>query len=74
MLTGAGRASTVLSTVALREGEVHHVLRAEVARCGADLLVLGTHGRSGLTRALFGSVAEDMLTEMPCDLLIAVPN
>lgn len=58
----------------VREGEVHHVLRAEVESSGADLLVLGTHGRSGLSRAFFGSVAEDMLAAMPCDLLITVPN
>jgi nucleotide-binding universal stress UspA family protein len=72
---GQGASATASSsTVAVREGEAHHVLRAEVERSGADLLALGTHGRSGLSRTLFGSVAEDMLTEMPCDLLIAVPN
>jgi nucleotide-binding universal stress UspA family protein len=65
--------SSTLSTARVREGEVHHILRSEVARSGADLLVLGTHGRSGLSRAI-GSVAEDMLMEMPSDLLITVPN
>jgi nucleotide-binding universal stress UspA family protein len=69
-----GSAPQALSTPTLREGEVHHVLSTEVARCRADLLALGTHGRSGLSRTFFGSVAEDMLREMPCDLLIAVPN
>jgi nucleotide-binding universal stress UspA family protein len=66
--------SSALSSAKVREGEVHQVLRSEVARTGAELLVLGTHGRSGLSRALFGSVAEDMLLEMPSDLLIAVPS
>lgn len=63
-----------LSTLHVREGEVHHVLRAEVKSSGAELLVLGTHGRTGLSRAFFGSIAEDMLATMPCDILIAVPN
>jgi nucleotide-binding universal stress UspA family protein len=67
-------APSTLSTAKVREGEVHQVLTSEIARTGADLLVLGTHGRSGLSRALFGSIAEDMLLAMPCDLLIAVPS
>jgi nucleotide-binding universal stress UspA family protein len=58
----------------IREGEVRYVLKAEVRDAGADLLVLGTHGRSGLSRALFGSVTEQMLASMPCALLITVPN
>src|SRR5690606_20862751 len=70
---GAGPALSPSSIVA-REGEVPQVLSAEAARLGADLIALGTHGRSGLSRALFGSVAEDMLHDMPCDLLIAVPT
>ncbi|MFZ1101546.1 MAG: universal stress protein [Hyphomicrobiaceae bacterium] len=57
-----------------RSGGAEAVLSTEVARSRADLLALGTHGRSGLSRTLFGSVAEDMLTEMPCDLLIAAPS
>ena len=69
----AKRTGARFSTAA-REGEVQDVLRAEVERTGADLLAIGTHGRSRLSRALFGSVAEDMLMEMPCDLLISVPN
>jgi nucleotide-binding universal stress UspA family protein len=48
----------------------HHVLRgaesgagllAQAARLGADVIVMGTHGRSGLLRALMGSVAMDVL-------------
>lgn len=69
----AKRIGASFSTSA-REGEVQDVLRGEVERTGADLLAIGTHGRSRLSRALFGSVAEDMLMEMPCDLLISVPN
>jgi universal stress protein A len=35
----------------------------------ADLIVMGTHGRSGLRRALMGSVAEKVLRHAPCSVL-----
>ncbi len=35
----------------------------------ADLVVLGTHGRSGLSRLLMGSVAEAVVREAPCPVL-----
>jgi nucleotide-binding universal stress UspA family protein len=35
----------------------------------ADLIVIGTHGRRGLSRALLGSVAEDVLRRSPCPVL-----
>ena len=43
------------------------------AEVGADLLVLGTHGRSGLGRLLLGSVAEACVASAPCPVL-TVPN
>jgi len=36
---------------------------------GADLIVMGTHGRTGLTHALLGSVAERVLRKAPCPVL-----
>ncbi len=33
---------------------------------GADLIVMGTHGRKGLEKALFGSVAEKVVKTAPC--------
>ena len=36
----------------------------------ADLLVLGTHGRSGLGRLLMGSVAEQVMREASCPVLM----
>ena len=41
------------------------------ASCGADLIVVGTHGRKGLSRMLLGSTAESLLREAPCQVLIA---
>lgn len=36
----------------------------------ADLLVMGTHGRTGITGALIGSVALAFLNDPPCDVLV----
>jgi universal stress protein A len=35
----------------------------------ADLIVMGTHGRTGLTRLLMGSVAEAVIRRAPCPVL-----
>lgn len=40
---------------------------------GADLVVLGTHGAGLLARALLGSVAEAVVEEAPCTVLVAHP-
>ncbi len=43
----------------------------EIAReQGAGLLVVGSHGRTGLERALMGSVAEFAVRHAPCDVLV----
>jgi nucleotide-binding universal stress UspA family protein len=59
--------------------DVRHVLLAgdpagEIIRYAtearADLIVLGTHGRTGLDRLLMGSVAEKVLRGAPCSVLV----
>jgi nucleotide-binding universal stress UspA family protein len=40
------------------------------AAATADLLVVGTHGRSGFERLVLGSIAERLLRQAPCPLLI----
>jgi nucleotide-binding universal stress UspA family protein len=57
----------------LREGEPRSVLRQECARLDADLLVIATHGRPNVSRAIWGSVAVDFLDNPPCDLLVIRP-
>lgn len=54
--------------------------RAEAAILGAvedidpDLLVIGTHGRSGFRRLLLGSVTEKVIRRAPCPMLIVPPG
>lgn len=38
-------------------------------RVGVDLIVIGTHGRSGMQRLLVGSVAERVIRTAPCPVL-----
>jgi len=41
---------------------------------GADLICIGTHGRTGLARLLMGSVAEQVLRKAPCPVMIVKPS
>ncbi|UIO99291.1 universal stress protein [Halobaculum sp. CBA1158] len=45
----------------VREGTPHEEIGAHVESVGADLLVVGTHGRRGARRVLLGSVAEKVI-------------
>ena len=38
--------------------------------CDADLIIMGTHGRSGIAHALMGSVAEQVVRNAPCPVLL----
>jgi nucleotide-binding universal stress UspA family protein len=39
-------------------------------RCDADYVVTGSHGRSGASRVLLGSVAESVVRRAPCPVLV----
>lgn len=45
------------------------VALARACRAHADLIVTGTHGRTGLSRAFMGSVAERVVRESRCPVL-----
>lgn len=45
----------------LRDGVAYEEINAVAEAMNADLIVIGTHGRRGLARALLGSVAENVI-------------
>ena len=52
-----------------REGAaVDEILKAAM-ETQADIIVMGTHGRKGLARAILGSVTEEMVRRAPCPVL-----
>jgi nucleotide-binding universal stress UspA family protein len=50
------------------------VLSEFIRREHADLVVMGTHGRTGLRKFLLGSVAEEVFRKSPCAVLTVGPN
>jgi nucleotide-binding universal stress UspA family protein len=48
----------------------HAAIQAFAACHGVDLLVMGSHGRSGFKRILLGSVAERVIRQAPCPTMI----
>lgn len=60
----------VRATTALAEGAPAHEEIARVAkRARADLIVMGTHGRTGIARVFLGSVASRVVATAPCPVL-----
>jgi len=57
----------------VRSGDARSLVLEQAERLGADLTVLGTHGRSGINRFLMGSVAEWVLSHSTNDVLIVRP-
>jgi nucleotide-binding universal stress UspA family protein len=54
----------------LREGDPAAVIEQVVRQQGCDLVVLGTHGRTGLDHLLMGSIAERIIRRCPCPALV----
>jgi universal stress protein A len=53
----------------LRTGVPYKEIVGAAARERADLIVIGTHGRGGLDRALLGSVADRVIRLAPCPVV-----
>ena len=58
------------ATAKLRTGHPVETITRFARESGADLIVLSTHGRTGLSRALMGSVAERVVRHAPCPVLV----
>jgi nucleotide-binding universal stress UspA family protein len=57
-------------TVSVVEGHAVDVIRGRLRNSPPDLVVMGSHGRSGAARLLLGSVAENVVREAQCPTLI----
>lgn len=58
-------------SVALREGpDVHREILAQADALNADLIVVGSHGRSGFERLLLGSITEKVLRKATCPVMV----
>ena len=52
-----------------RRGEVVQSI-IELARDGYDAILMATHGRTGLSKALLGSVAQSVVVKSPCPVIL----
>lgn len=53
----------------LESGDPAHVIAKVAGEGGYDLIVMGTHGRTGLSHVMMGSVAEKVVRLSPCPVL-----
>jgi len=60
--------------VVIGEGNIWEVMSNLIEQKEIDLIVLGTRGRTGLEKVIFGSVAEQILRQSPCPVLTVGPH
>ena len=68
------RLGKIHSRAYLQHGKVWKNLSAIVAEHAIDLIIIGTHGRTGLGKLLLGSVAEEILRHSSCPVLTVGPE
>ena len=59
--------------VEIREGEPANVIADVAVKLGVEIIIMCTHGRSGLSRLLTGGVTLEVLNLTPCPVLV-IPN
>jgi nucleotide-binding universal stress UspA family protein len=65
---GAIKAANLSTEVVVREGDPRSAIVDEADEWGADLIVVGSHGRTGIKRLLLGSVAEAVVGHAHCSI------
>jgi nucleotide-binding universal stress UspA family protein len=73
-LTSRSELNRIPHETMLRAGSVWSVLSAVIHQQDIDLVVLGTHGRSGLKKLVLGSVAEEVVRRAGCPVLTVGPH
>lgn len=51
-------------------GQPHEFIVQEAKEKGIDLIVMGTHGRTGLKKLVMGSVAQRVIGHAPCAVMV----
>lgn len=69
-IVGRARAAGANATFLVWQGEPGPTIIAAAEAERADLIVLGTHGRQGLTRFLLGSVSDHVVRHARCPVLV----
>ena len=67
------KADISCETIVHMGGQPHQFIIQEAKDKGIDLILMGTHGRSGLKRILLGSVAQNVIGHAPCPVMV-VPS
>jgi nucleotide-binding universal stress UspA family protein len=58
----------------VRQGDAGNKILDEVRQVGADLVVMRTHARAGLSRVVLGSVAQKIVSQSPSPVLLLTPS
>lgn len=70
----AHAADGVPLTQIVKQGDAAGAIASAANEVGAELVVMSTHGRRGLSHALLGSVAEKVVRTAPCPVLTVKPK
>jgi nucleotide-binding universal stress UspA family protein len=70
----SGRLRDIPHQVLLEQGELWPTLAAMIERYEIDLIVVGTHGRTGVRKLLLGSAAEEIFRMSACPVLTVGPH
>ena len=62
------RAAGLTVETAVRDGDPRAVIVDEAREWSADLIIVGSHGYTGLARLLLGSVAHSVVSHAPCSV------
>jgi nucleotide-binding universal stress UspA family protein len=68
------RAAGVRVALSLETGDAAEAILAKAATMSADVIVMATHGRSGLNRWVLGSVTDQVLRRAECPVLTVAPS
>ncbi len=63
-------AKAALAPTVLKTGDARDEIDRTAVEVEANLIVMGTHGRRGVSRLLLGSVAESIVRTAPCPVLL----